>query len=496
MIDKYLNFIRCVSIKWYGTLGVILTTSSFITMVLLEFFRLIGSLTNAYIGLVTYMALPILFVLGLILILIGWYRLKQETGKNIQELLALRYSDDDIKGGFYGSRIVKTVIIFSLINIIFLSSVFLNMFSFMDKAEFCGTACHSVMNPEWVTYKQSPHSRVNCVECHVGEGVDALVSSKMNGIWQMISVTFDLLERPIPTPVHQLRPAPETCEKCHWPDKFYGNRLKSIVTYASDEKSTVAYTTLNMKIDAERTAGKAGIHWHIADENEVRYAYADEKRTKIVWVEVKQPDGSFKRYNNSQFVGSEIIDSRSMDCVDCHNRATHIYEDPDKAIDTRIRKGLLSRELPFLKREALGAIIAGYADNKAAMEGIANHLYHFYRTNYPKLVISKMTEIDAAVKTLQDIYNRNIHHGMKIGWGAYPSHIGHANETNGCFRCHNSYLKNDEDESIGYDCTLCHSILADEQNQPFKFLLMPDTLDPNYQMHRYLQQEFINSYLE
>ncbi len=186
MIDKYLNFIRCVSIKWYGKLGVVITTSSFITMVLLEFFRLIGFLTNAYIGLVTYLALPMLFVFGLILILIGWYKLRKETGKNIKELLSMQCSDDDIKSGFYGSRMFKTLLIFSLINVIFLSSVFLNMFSFMDKAEFCGTACHSVMNPEWVTYKQSPHSRVDCVECHVGEGVGSLVSSKMNGMWQMV----------------------------------------------------------------------------------------------------------------------------------------------------------------------------------------------------------------------------------------------------------------------------------------------------------------------
>ena len=108
------------------------------------------------------------------------------------------------------------------------------MLQFMDEPEFCGTACHSVMNPEWVTYQQSPHARVKCVECHVGEGVGALIDSKLNGMWQMVSVTFDLLERPIPTPVHQLRPARETCEKCHWPDKFYGSRLKTVARYARD----------------------------------------------------------------------------------------------------------------------------------------------------------------------------------------------------------------------------------------------------------------------
>ena len=496
MIGKYLKFIRSVSIKWYGKLGAILMTSSFIVMLFFEFFRLIGSLTNAFIGLVAFMVLPPLFIIGFILILFGWFELKKETGKETKELLALRFDESDVKKGFYGSRVFRTVLIFSLFSIIFLGSIFMQMLSFMDEAEFCGTACHSVMNPEWVVYKQSPHSRVKCVECHVGEGVGALVSSKINGTWQMISVTFDLLERPIPTPVNQLRPARETCEKCHWPDKFYGNKLKSIVSYDLDEKSTVKYTTLNMKIDAERTSGKAGMHWHIAEENEVHYAYADEKRTKIVWAEIQLPDGSLKRYNNSLFNEAEVIDSRTMDCVDCHNRATHIYEDPSKAIDNRIRRGLLNRELPYFKREALAAIMPGYADQKSAMNGIANHMHHFYQTNYPKLHIAKMTEIDAAITVLQDIYKRNIHHNMNIEWGTYPSHIGHINETNGCFRCHNSSFKDDENESIGYDCTLCHSILAEEQDQPFKFLLMPDTLDPDYQKHRYLQEEFINSYIE
>ena len=128
--------------------------------------------------------------------------------------------------------------------------------------------------------------------------------------------------------------------------------------------------TGTMKVDAEKTAGKAGIHWHIAEENEVHYAFADKERTKIIWAETKQPDGTFRRYNNSQLEDVEAIDSRSMDCVDCHNRATHIYEDPSKAIDTRIRTGLLSRELPFLKKQGLAAISAGYANQKSAMDGI------------------------------------------------------------------------------------------------------------------------------
>ena len=220
MLKKYFDFIRRVSVDRFGKLGVILTTSSFVTLVILEIARLAGIITNTYAGLVTYMVFPVLFVLGLLLIPFGWYRLKKKTGKNTSELMQEKFDTEDTRGGFLGSKLIRTIGFFSAVNVLFLSAVSMQMLGFMDTPVFCGTACHSVMNPEWVTYQQSPHARVKCVDCHVGEGVDALIDSKLNGLWQIVSVTFDLLERPIPTPVHQLRPARETCEKCHWPEKI------------------------------------------------------------------------------------------------------------------------------------------------------------------------------------------------------------------------------------------------------------------------------------
>ncbi len=183
------------------------------------------------------------------------------------------------------------------------------MLHFMDSAEFCGTACHSVMNPEWTTYQASPHARVACVECHVGEGVGALVNSKLNGAWQMVSATFDLYERPIPTPVHQLRPARETCEKCHWPSKFYGSRLQTRIAYENDEASTPRYTTLNLKIDAG-AAGDTGVHWHISPGKEVRYASVDDEREEMIWVESLQPDGNVRRFVNTAPAPARATSSR------------------------------------------------------------------------------------------------------------------------------------------------------------------------------------------
>lgn len=495
MIKRYLNFIRGVSSNRLGKLGIILTTSAFLTMIALELARLAGLLTNAYVGLVTYMALPLVFIVGLLLIPLGWRRLKRTTGKTSRELLNERFAAEETGSGFFGSGLFRTIALLTVVNVVFLVFVSSQMLGFMDQPRFCGTACHSVMHPEWTTYQVSPHARVKCVECHVGEGVDALVDSKLNGLWQIISVTFDLLERPIPTPVHQLRPARETCEKCHWPDKFYGSRLKTIVHYERDEASTPTYTTLNLKVDAGKAGYRSGIHWHVAAANEVRYSSVEDEREEMIWVEARQSNGYYRRYVNQELsvADSDKQEARTLDCVDCHNRATHIYEDPEVAIDERIRRGLLPTGLPYLKREALSALTGGYRDTVAAREGIANQLHGFYQREYPRLARERAVLVDSIVQVLGGIYTRNIFPTMNINWGAYPSHIGHHGRQ-GCFRCHNPEMVDESGVAIRYDCTMCHSILAQDQSEPFKFLQPADTTDPDYPMHIYLQQEFWESY--
>ena len=328
LIRKYVLYLRGVSANRLGQTGVVLTTSSFFTFIILETARMMGIFTNAYIGLITYMAIPLIFIIGLLLIPLGWRRLKKKTGKTGKELMAERFDSENVQERFAGSKIFVTIAVLTLANIAFLSVLSGRMLHFMDGAEFCGTACHEVMNPEWVTYQQSPHARVNCVECHVGEGMGALIDSKLNGLWQIVSATFNLYQRPIPTPVHQLRPARETCEKCHWPDKFYGPRIKSLPNYKEDSASTPDFTTLSLKIDSRSSRERIGIHWHIGQENEIHYA-SDEKRDEIKWVDVRQPDGTYHRYVNEDLdLTEEDLNEeyKIMDCVDCHNRATHIYE--------------------------------------------------------------------------------------------------------------------------------------------------------------------------
>ena len=438
MWNKYRYFLRGVSINWIGKLGVILTTATFISFLIFESAHTVGFIHNAYFGLITYLAFPVLFVLGLILIPIGWIKYRKSTGKSTRELLSDRFNQQDLAPKPVGARLLRFVAFFTVINILILTFATIRMLHFMDQPSFCGTACHRVMNPEWVTYQRSPHARVPCVECHVGEGLDALIASKLNGIRQMYLAAFDLYNQPIPTPVHTLRPARETCEKCHWPQKFYGKHLITRAHYQKDSLSTPHYTTLSVKIDAGQPGHDPGAHWHIDDKNQVMYTSVQDERREMLTVKALQPDGEYKVYTNVRRESRDASEKefRSMDCVDCHNRATHIYRDPDRAVDEAIRSGEINRNIPFIKRQALAAITHSYTSRPAAMQGIENELAGFYQRYYPDAARKYRKDLEQAVSVLQDIYRVNRHHHMKIKWGAYPSHAGHEQDL-GCFRCHN-----------------------------------------------------------
>jgi hypothetical protein len=500
MWSKYLTFLRGIAVNGMVRLGIFLTSFSFLLFLFLELLRVSRFLNSALVGLWSYLLLPVLFLLGWILILTGWWRQRRNTNLSSRELLEQRFQHDEVKALGVASPVGWAVVFSVFFSLLFMGGATTRMLHFMEEPHFCGTACHSVMEPEWVSYRQSPHAHVACVECHVGEGFGAMVDAKLNGMWQMVSVSLNLFDRPIPTPVHQLRPARQTCEHCHWPEKFYGKRLLNITSYLGDENNTPRYTSLAMKVDAGSTGAEGGgIHWHVNSSNEIRYASSDDDRDEMIWVDALQADGSYKRFQNKSIDPEEhhhvdVDDSRTMDCVDCHNRATHIYEDPATAVDLRIQQDLISSDLPFIKREGLRAITHNYPNKEAGIAGIASHLEGFYRHNYPGLAGQRWVELDQAVEALQGIYDRNIHPSMNIDWGSYPSLLGHKRD-GGCFRCHNSNLVADDGTGIDYDCVLCHSILAEESDLPFAYLMPLDEENKtrNYDAHLMFQEEFLGT---
>lgn len=280
----YLAFLRGITANRISRTGVTLTTAAFFSFIGFEGLRFLGLATNAYMGLLTYLALPLVFMIGLVMIPFGWWRHSRKVNRPFWDLLSKHATEEDEAAISSGQRVFRLVMFLTIINVIFIGAVGGRTLHFMDEAHFCGTACHSVMGPEWATYQASPHAHVKCVECHVGEGAHALINAKLNGAWQMISASLRLYESPIPTPVHTLRPARETCEKCHWPDKFHGNIIVNRIHFDTDEQNTPRYTTLLMKVGTGQGGAAAGSHWHVAPENEVRYASLKDERETMIWL--------------------------------------------------------------------------------------------------------------------------------------------------------------------------------------------------------------------
>ncbi len=113
------------------------------------------------------------------------------------------------------------------------------------------------MEPEHTAYQNSPHARVKCVDCHVGSGAGWYVRSKLSGAYQVYAVLANVYPRPIPTPIKNLRPARETCEQCHWPSHFSGQKEVINTYFKSDEQNT-RWTIASADEDRRRRAANRG----------------------------------------------------------------------------------------------------------------------------------------------------------------------------------------------------------------------------------------------
>jgi len=500
---RYILFIQLLFHSWSGKIGVILSSTAFFSFFVLEGLNMIGVFRNTYTGIVTYFIIPIIFVIGLTLLPFAWRKQKEETGKTLHDVFVGKLQEEGMDAGDFWEKVLPVVLLLTIVNVLFIVGAGSSAMHYMDDSEFCGTACHTIMGPEWAVYTESPHSRVPCVDCHIGEGIKAMASAKVNGAWQAVSTIFDLYDKPIGTPIHNLRPARETCGKCHWPEKHYGSKLVKHNRYLEDEANTLQYNTLNLKVDASKGVG-SGIHWHIAEENEVRYASMDDLRETMIWVDVRRKNGEFHRYRNTKLLDSNFVEpeGRVMDCVDCHNRATHIYQQPDDALDKAMARGLIDVSIPFIKKEGLAALITDYPDKSTGLASIEERLTAFYAVEYPD---RKFPDLPGSIEAIQHIYDQNIFPDMKITWNTYPNHLGHKVEfgcfschnfmqheqSDGCFRCHNNHIQDEEGNTISNDCTICHSILSMGEDDPLKYILDKEFKTFEEHKNKYFREEYL-----
>jgi nitrate/TMAO reductase-like tetraheme cytochrome c subunit len=456
---KFLNIITSNPVSLVGTT---LAATSAALIVILLVVEIGGEHDNPYVGILSFIALPGVFVAGLALIPLGVWRDRRRRRRAGEGAAAFPVIDLNVNKT---RRIVMTVVVLTIVNLMILAGATYKAVEFMDSTEFCGLVCHSVMKPEYTAFSRSPHARVSCASCHIGPGADWFVKSKLSGAWQVISVNLDLYERPIPTPIHNLRPARETCEQCHWPTKFVGDRLRVRTHYLDDEENTEVKTVVLLRVGGLQGRESHGIHWHVDPANQVRYR-SDESREIISDVELTLQDGTVKTYVLDGAADGEISSEwRTMDCVDCHNRPTHIYRVPEQEVDTAIEDGSIPRSLPYVRREAVRALRGEYASQDEAQEGIAAAMRAFYEENHPEIALARREEIDKVGRILGDLYSYNVFPSMNLEWGTYPDHLGHVNFP-GCFRCHDDEHATADGEVISQDCDTCHTLLAMEETDP------------------------------
>jgi c(7)-type cytochrome triheme protein len=445
--------------NYISLIGVVVAVVSFLVNIFLLFVDFLSGAPNPYVGIITYMILPGITLGGVGMIfggaLLRFLRLRR--GAQVVELPRLDLNNTRHRLALAGTMLA--IIVF-----LGLSAVGgYESYHYTDSVTFCGMTCHAVMEPEYTAYQNSAHARVACVQCHIGPGAEWYVKSKINGAYQVYSVLFNKYSRPIHTPIRHLRPSQDICEQCHWPAKFWGEQLASRVHFSEDEKNTRREIDLLIKTGGGGQHGiNQGIHWHMNIANKVYYAAADDRRQVIPWVKAEGPDGVAVEYASTEKpLSPEALKSaevRRMDCMDCHNRPSHRYLPPGRALDPSFQAGTISTSLPYMKKVAVEAMSKTYATADEARRGIEQHIRDFYAKAYPKVLAESEAALRDAIAEVQRVYSQNFFPYMRVNWKAYPENIGHK-EFPGCFRCHDGKHASKDGRVIRNDCSSCHDFL-------------------------------------
>lgn len=457
--------------NWITLFGAALTTASAILTIVFVPFVMLADPASPYAGIIAFMLLPPVFIGGLVIIPLGALWGKRKNLRNEDGSVALPVLNFNDPATL---RSVMLIGVLTFFNLLIISSVGYGGYQFMDSVTFCGKTCHTVMTPEYTAHQASPHARVACVQCHIGPGASWFVKSKLSGARQVIATLTGSFHQPIPTPVENLRPSQDTCEQCHWPERFTGDRMKIVTKYQEDEKNTPKTSVLVLHIGG---GGKeSGIHsWHVAPGRETTYLAADKGRQTMARVRVRTADGKVTEFKRDGVEVPAGTEERRMDCIDCHNRPTHIYRNAPDSLDLELDAKTIDPTLPFIKKvgvEALTGVQAKDAD--ADLKSIEEHVRSFYEKEQPEVFKERKADIDKAIDRMKAIYNRNVFPVEKVGWNTYINNLGHVNFP-GCFRCHDDSMHSEDGKTIPQDCNTCHAMLAwDEENPEILKTLRPE----------------------
>ncbi len=467
--------------NWLTIIGSIVAVINLGLIIVLFIISTIFNKENTNLGLFIYIILPGFLILGLLAIPVGMIRERRRI-KSAGSADQQKYPRIDLND----PRHMNAFVIFtvSTILILFLSTLgSFKAFHITESVEFCGKLCHKVMEPEYTAYQKSPHANVACVECHVGAGASWYVKSKISGLHQVYAVMTKSYPTPIETPLHDLRPARETCEKCHWPQKFYARTLWTNKYFLADSLNTEWDIMLQMKTGPEYSGLglREGIHWHINPAVSIEYVSENDKRENITYVKyTNKTTGKVKIFRNDSNPISDslllVSNPRTMDCIDCHNRPSHNYNSPPVYFDKAMLTGAISKDIPFFKKVTMGILKDTYSDKDTAFMKIRDGITDFYKTGYGDYYTKNKNVIDSSIVAVEKGFSENTFPKMKVTYDRYPEHIGHL-ESDGCFRCHNDAFKAADGSKISRDCNLCHNIVGQGTKGSMEYTNVRDNLE-------------------
>lgn len=438
-------------------IGVFMAIVAFAITLVLVILGATGAIANPYTGILAFIVGPLVLVFGLLLIPIGTVRERRRRAR--EGTVAATFPVLDLNQ----PRQRRAITLFASVTTVILSLMIVTTWGaadYMESKEFCADICHRVMEPEGAAYTASPHARVECVACHIGPGAPWLVRAKISGIRQVVNYTLDRYPHPIPVPIEDLRPSRDTCEQCHWPERFYGDQLRPYVSYAQDEANTATSQSLVFRVGGSQVG--QGIHWHTTAK--VWYLPLDESRQEIGWVRVEKPDGEVDEYilpgREADITPQRIQqEQRFMDCIDCHNRTAHHFAPIEGEIDKAMSAGSISPKLPFIKQQALQSIgeVGTDVSEEQQREVLRriDGITEFYRTQRPEVMASSEVAVREAVEQIKSIYRRTVFPHMDVTPSTYPDWIGH----DGCFRCHGKLTGSKgpvTGQVVGNACDNCH----------------------------------------
>lgn len=440
--------------NWLSFSGMVLAISALGAFFLLFFMDLFAEHANPYTGILAYVVAPMFLLMGLGATLLGYIL---ET-RRIRRGGAERRADFIWHVDLTRRRDRRILVAFLLGSTGFLFLTALGSYEtyhLMETNAFCGETCHTPMEPQYKAYEHSAHAQVDCVSCHIGPGAKAYLKTKVNGVKQMYHQILGDYDRPIKILNPNLRLAQETCQDCHWSEKYHGDVPKSFRHFLADESNTPFTVQMILKVGgSDPVKGPVeGIHAHMNPSKRIEFIAVEDQEQEIPWVRVTDADGKQTEYRiegfNDDISKHEV---RTMGCMDCHSRPAHKFLSPNDAVDQAMAIGRIDPSIPWAKKNLVEALVAPYSNREEAKQKISGSL----RAAYPD-----DKRVSALIPEALRIYEQNFFPEMKADWRVRPDNIGHK-DTAGCFRCHGGmHFAADGKTSIkGSDCNSCHIIVA------------------------------------